>query len=526
MKKRLAFIILIAWLLPALACNYPVASSSPQGVSGQELRQTLAASEPGSEVSPTTVPVIVKTPEPDDFPGLFTATPGNIQDQATPEPGNSDSTAFFDYIAQSGDTLPALAKRFGVEPDQIASAAPLPAEAFITPGQPLRIPDTVDQIQYPSALLPDSEVVDSPAVAGFDIQAFIQNAGGYLSTYREQVDEKTLSGAEIVQRIALDYSISPKILLAFLEYRSHWVYGQPSGPDAINYPIGFRVPGETGLYTELLFTAKQLNIGYYGWRAGTLTTIKFLDQSTARLDPRLNAGTITVQRLFSLFYKRSPWQGALYGTDSFINLFTQMFGDPWAEAARIEPLFPAGLAQPPLELPFSVGERWSFSGGPHAAWDTGSPLGALDFSPVTGQAPCVVPNVWVTASAAGVVTRSDHNLVAVDLDGDGSEQTGWVLIYYHVADKERVSPGTRVSTDDHIGHPSCEGGKTTGTHVHIARKYNGEWLPAAGPLPFVLSGWQVVGGTKIYEGSLVKGDKEVVASPVGPQTSIIVRQTH
>ena len=61
---------------------------------------------------------------------------------------------------------------------------------------------------------------------------------------------------------------------------------------------------------------------------------------------------------------------------------------------------------------------------------------------------------------------------------------------------------------------------------HIARKYNGEWLPAAGPLPFVLSGWQVVGGTKIYEGSLVKGDKEVVASPVGPQTSIIVRQTH
>lgn len=422
--------------------------------------------------------------------------------------------------------MPALAKRFNVEPTQIVSAASLPAEAFIPPGQILRIPNTLDPLPYSSALLPDSEVVDSPALAGFDLRSFILNAGGYLSTYQEQVDQETLSGVQIVQRIALDYSISPKTLLAFLEYRSHWVYGQPSGPDAINYPIGFRVPGETGLYTELLFTAKQLNIGYYGWRAGTLTEIKFLDQSWARLDPRLNAGTITVQRLFSLFYKRSPWQNALYGPDNFIDLYTQMFGDPWAEAASVEPLFPAGLAQPVLELPFSVDERWSFSGGPHAAWDTGSPTGALDFSPVTGSPPCVVPKIWVTASAPGIVTRSDYNLVAVDLDGDGSEQTGWVLIYYHIADQDRVSAGTRINTDDHIGHPSCEGGKTTGTHVHIARKYNGEWLPASGPLPFVLSGWRVVGGTKIYEGSLVKGDQEVHASPVGPQTSIIVRQAN
>jgi len=526
MKKRLAFLILITWLLPALACNYPVAPDSSQGISGQELRQTLAAGVPGNEESSIQAPPATNTPEPHVFPGLSTATPGATPDQATPEFGGNDQAALFDYTAQSGDTLPALAKRFAVEPNQITSSDVLPADAFLPAGLLLQIPNNLEHVPYPSALLPDSEVVDSPAMTGFDIQTFIKSAGGYLSTYREQVDEETLSGSEIVRRIVLDYSISPKILLAFLEYRSHWVYGQPSGPDAINFPIGFRVPGETGLYKELLFTSKQLNIGYYGWRAGTLTDIKFLDQSMARLDPRLNAGTITVQRLFSLFYKQSPWRNALYGTDNFIDLYTQMFGDPWAEAAKFEPLFPPGLSQPILELPFTAGERWSFTGGPHAAWDTGSPLGALDFSPVTGQAPCVVPKVWVTAAASGVVTRSEHNLVAVDLDGDGIEQTGWVLIYYHVADKERIATGARVNTDDHIGHPSCEGGKTTGTHVHIARKYNGEWLPAAGPLPFVLSGWQVEAGSRIYEGILVKGDKEVVASPVGPQTSIIVRQAN
>jgi hypothetical protein len=42
----------------------------------------------------------------------------------------------------------------------------------------------------------------------------------------------------------------------------------------------------------------------------------------------------------------------------------------------------------------------------------------------------------------------------------------------------------------------------------------------------VLSGWLVEAGTRIYEGILIKGDKEVVASPVGPQTSIIVRQAN
>ncbi len=34
-----------------------------------------------------------------------------------------------------------------------------------------------------------------------------------------------------------------------------------------------------------------------------------------------------------------------------------------------------------------------------------------------------------------------------------------------------------------------QGGEVTGTHVHIARKYNGEWILADGPLAFNLEGW-------------------------------------
>ena len=77
-----------------------------------------------------------------------------------------------------------------------------------------------------------------------------------------------LTGSEIVRRVALESSINPKVLLAFLEFRSGWVRGQPSDPTQVDYPIGFYVPDYQGLYLELALVAKELNIGYYGWRQG------------------------------------------------------------------------------------------------------------------------------------------------------------------------------------------------------------------------------------------------------------------
>jgi hypothetical protein len=79
-----------------------------------------------------------------------------------------------------------------------------------------------------------------------------------------------------------------------------------------------------------------------------------------------------------------------------------------------------------------------------------------------------------------------------------------------------VQVGEWVDLNDNIGHASCEGGISTGTHLHFARKYNGEWLEADGPIPFVLSGWTTKAGAKPYEGFLVNGDRTILADPVGP----------
>ena len=114
--------------------------------------------------------------------------------------------------------------------------------------------------------------------------------------------------------------------------------------------------------------------------------------------------------------------------------------------------------------------------------------------------------------------------MVLDLNGDGFEQTGWVVIYQHIGARDRIPAGSWVNAGDHIGHPSCEGGTALGTHTHIARKYNGEWVAAGGPLPFVLSGWTAHAGNLSGEGTLTKDDKVITASPVSEGFSKIIRQ--
>jgi hypothetical protein len=41
--------------------------------------------------------------------------------------------------------------------------------------------------------------------------------------------------------------------------------------------------------------------------------------------------------------------------------------------------------------------------------------------------------------------------------------------------------------------------------LHLARKYNGEWIPADGAVPFNLNGWISSGTGKEYDGYLKRG---------------------
>lgn len=433
------------------------------------------------------------------------------------------------YYAQSGDSLAAVAKRFSVDAAEIASPKDVPQEGLIEAGTLLIVPDRIEaEKTSPVKLLPDSEVIFSASAADFDVDGFIAEAGGYLDQYSQWVTTTgNTRGADIVRHLAFDNSVNPRLLLALLEYESGWVFGQPVNLLREKYPMGFQVHVyDDGLYTQLQWAINQLFEGYYGWRSGILTELTFAGGETLRLNPELNAGTVAVQYYFSRLRSRAEWERVLNpaSPSGFPAYYIQMFGDSWKRAQTTEPLFPPGIAQPALILPFAPNDQWSYTSGPHGAWDRNGPLAAIDFAPASDKKGCDVSPRWVTAVAPGLIVRAENGVVVIDLDGDGSEQTGWNLIYLHVAEEDRVNVGTRVQAGDRIGHASCEGGISTGRHIHIARKYNGEWIIADGPLPFVLSGWTVHAGAKPYQGTLTRGARTVTADPYGQAWSVIIRE--
>ena len=124
------------------------------------------------------------------------------------------------------------------------------------------IPARLGETTSAERLLPDSEVVYSTSAADFDTQAFAAQAGGRLSSYQEwRKSFGTLSGAAIVERVALDNSINPRLLLALLEYQNGWIYGNPTERDARDYPFGYRNDRYVGLYRQLVWAVNQLYDG-------------------------------------------------------------------------------------------------------------------------------------------------------------------------------------------------------------------------------------------------------------------------
>ena len=433
------------------------------------------------------------------------------------------------YYAQSGDWLPAVAIRFGVDVGDIASPKVLPENGFLDPGTLLIIPDTLDRsLPFTPAvqLIPDNELIFSSTAIDFDISTYVAEAGGYLSTHREYLlSTGWMSGAREIERLAYENSINPRLLLAILDYEARWVRGRPENDLRITYPLGHESFKYKGMFMQMVWGINQLQTGYYDWRAGKMVELTFLDGNTLRIDPTLNAGTVALMYFFSRNHTFNEWLRIMDQTSGFLSYYQNMFGDPWSRANSFGPIFPPGISQPEMSLPFEVHASWAFTGGPHAAWEQEGPFAAVDFAPASAKTGCLSSDHWIVASAPGLVVRSGNGVVVIDTDGDGSEQTGWNLLYLHVAANDRVAKGEWVEQDARIGHPSCEGGTSTGTHLHFARKYNGEWVTADGPLPFVLSGWTVYAGEKPYEGKLVRGDKVITSDLYAQSLAVILRET-
>lgn len=464
--------------------------------------QTAAMPEP----TPSPPPVLLtQQPEPTPLPTRTALSPGEL----------------VEYSAQSGDTLAALASHFNTTVAEIEAANPdLPSPVTTLPqGYLLSIPAYYLPLTgTPFRMIPDSEVPYGPSAVDFDVRQQVLGHPGYLSSLNDYAFGENRPAWEVVETVSRNYSIHPRLLLTLLEYRTQ-ALSNPFPEELVReYPLAVVEEDLRGLNRQLVWAATRLNNGFYGWRTGRIREFDTVDGFLVRPDPWQNAGSVAVQYLLAGMLERSEFERDI-GVGGFEQIYRDLWGDPFDYGLAV---IPPSLQQPEMTLPFLPNRIWDFSGGPHPSWGEGLPWGALDFAPPAAETGCAESGEWAAAPARGVIVRSENATVVLDLDGDGDERTGWVLVFFHIATEGRIQAGSAVEVGDRLGHPSCEGGQATGTHFHIARRYNGEWIPAAGPLAFRLGNWVADEGDEPYVGTLSRGSKVVPACTCSTQENQII----
>lgn len=458
-------------------------------------------------------------------------------------PGDRDAEAeSATHTVVAGDSLTRIADRYGISMRSLLAANDLPNPDLLEVGQVIQLPQT--PVAYTSGLrlLPDARLVRSVGASAFDIERFIQNQPGALKQMTltlerrradGSVESSRFSAGDIVERVSLEYSVDARILLAFLDYFAGLLSQTDVAEDIQLKPLQAQSAGSgplrLGLYNQLSWLADALNRGYYDWKYRGETILEFPDGTRLLYHRELNAGTVALHYVLAQLLLPAAWETAI-SADGIAANYQRHFGDAFAGSAA--PV-PRELIQPPLTLPFARGEVWRFTGGFHGGWGNGSAWAAIDFAPPPQAGPtgaCYVAMQPALAVADGVIARLAEGLVVLDLDDDADESSGWTILYLHIDAHDALQTGQAVSAGNILGYPSCSGGFSTATHLHIARRYNGEWLPAdcnrcpegRNPPPFVMSGWRVVGlSNQLYQGFMVRdADNHTVVAEQGRFTDV------
>jgi hypothetical protein len=373
--------------------------------------------------------------------------------------------------AQSDDEQP---------PTEATSTGATPEAATPTPVPGSRLETSAS---FPIGFLAaDSELVYGPTLFGFDTAAFVTRQGGYLAAVREIHGDTVLTGPEIIDRVAVRYSVGPRVLLALIETMSGWVTN--SAPADRTYPLGGSIPG---LSASVEAAADSLNDAYYRFKLDGDVLITLADGTVVAV-PSVNPGSFAVLAFLGADTSGAEWPG-LELPSQYVLAWERLFGAP----ATYDTAFnrPAMGPGPRLAMPFPAGELWYYVAGPHPPAGNSSPWSAVDFAPPPPEATGCAPSPsWVTAAAGGDVEASEADGLLVDTDEDGFIGTGWVHVYTNLSALERAPAGRGVRRGAPLGHPWCDGGARAPARVSFSRRFDGEWIAATDPRERMdLAGW-------------------------------------
>ncbi|HPK26990.1 MAG TPA: LysM domain-containing protein, partial [Anaerolineaceae bacterium] len=206
-RNQSLWLLLIGSLLvlSLAGCYQPMPNYDPWKVPQGSITAGLPADDASATpVLPSPTPLATITPAPTG------PTPTPNQPAALPTLRSQET----EYIVQAGDSLARIALLHQVSVAQILEANPeITDPNLIEPEQKLLIPPaSANELAPDFKIIPDAELFYSPSAVGFDVQEIVAQFGGKLAGYHEELEDGTkLSGAEIVQKVAEDFSVNPRI---------------------------------------------------------------------------------------------------------------------------------------------------------------------------------------------------------------------------------------------------------------------------------------------------------------------------
>ncbi|BBN82836.1 peptidase M23 [Pseudoalteromonas sp. A25] len=302
------------------------------------------------------------------------------------------------------------------------------------------------------------------ALQNFDLRGFLLSNAPHL-------EEKT----EVILHWAGYSSINPKLLLAMMEVQSQIL----SAPNKQNFSKPFTtLSSQMGFDNQIKDIALSLSKRYYAYQ-------QYLEENASSSKPVTNASTVALTSLFDT-----------QNLNNLLKQYEHLFN-------KESLLFTANAATKPqhvepqehftMQLPWPSGYAW-YSGGAHSNTGSGYPYSSLDFNNGSGGWGSNTP--WVQAAHGGTVTRYSSCSIRV------THSSGYATQYYHM-DSLQYQSGDVISSGSWLGRYAynknqalCQGGSSTGPHVHFSLLNNGRFISLHN---WYISGYRIDVGNRNYD---------------------------
>ncbi|WP_392343829.1 M23 family metallopeptidase [Pseudoalteromonas prydzensis] len=278
-------------------------------------------------------------------------------------------------------------------------------------------------------------------------------------------------------------SINPKIILALIEQQS----GLLSNPDADFAAPLIGLSDEQGFDAQVEDLVTKLSQRFYAykqWQDSQVTAITSKYTSTAISNQASsNSSTAATAALVSVFKKRNKLavdQDIVNHSNDdltvFLATFDRLFPESSAQLQHSSKSTVQSAEQQFVAASFSMNLPWPsgywYSGGAHSNTGSGYPYSSLDFNNGSGNWGSNTP--YVQAAHGGTVTRFSSCNIRV------THSSGYSTNYYHMSNLQYnsgdyVQPGAWLGRyANSYNQALCEGGQSSGPHVHFTLLYNGQ----------------------------------------------------